>query len=80
MLCCLFLTDRFGAGIFEDEGNGQELEERGSASAEPADDPTRDIDHEQDDERDDDERFRAGTVVYISGEENNSQVAARAAR
>lgn len=26
------------------------------------------------------EAFRAGTVVYISGEENNSQVAARAAR
>ncbi|CAN0342717.1 unnamed protein product, partial [Ectocarpus sp. 13 AM-2016] len=26
------------------------------------------------------ERCRAGTVVYISGEENNSQVAARAAR
>lgn len=26
------------------------------------------------------EIFRAGTVVYISGEENNSQVAARAAR
>lgn len=32
------------------------------------------------DDEQDDERFRAGTVVYISGEENNSQVAARAAR
>lgn len=26
------------------------------------------------------DKFRAGAVVYVSGEENNSQVAARAAR
>lgn len=35
---------------------------------------------DQGQENDDSERFRAGAVVYVSGEENNSQVAARAAR
>lgn len=29
---------------------------------------------------DESDPFRAGTVVYVSGEENNSQVAARAGR
>lgn len=63
-----FIRDSFGAGAFEDEVNEEEYLQEGGM-ADPAGD------HEPDDER-----FRAGTVVYISGEENNSQVAARAAR
>eukprot|EP00752_Nemacystus_decipiens_P018297 g16413.t1 len=63
--------DSFSASAFEDEIVKEDLQE--GATADPEDN------HEQDGEQDDD-RFRAGTVVYISGEENNSQVAARAAR
>lgn len=59
---------------FEDERNEGDWAQKEGDKVDPADD------HEQDDLNQDDERFRAGTVVYISGEENNSQVAARAAR
>lgn len=68
LVWCWFLRDSFGASGFEDEIEEEVLQEGGIEVAEFADDDR------------DDERFRAGTVVYISGEENNSQVAARAAR
>lgn len=66
-MCLSFFRDSFGAEAFDDEIHEEDSQEGGIA------DPAGD--HDQDDER-----FRAGTVVYISGEENNSQVAARAAR
>eukprot|EP00903_Cladosiphon_okamuranus_P019516 g17947.t1 len=67
--------DIFGAGALEDEmdeGEGGSLEGSGGIGM-------ADLTGFAEDEQDS-ERFRAGTVVYISGEENNSQVAARATR
>lgn len=61
--------DRFSTSFFEEneDENGHQREDQGGGGGDAG-------------AKAGAEAFRAGTVVYISGEENNSQVAARAAR